>query len=42
LIEQILITRKHKTHGFTIFNYGVTESRELLPLLGLGITAPQK
>jgi uncharacterized lipoprotein YddW (UPF0748 family) len=42
LIEQIKITRKHQTHGFTIFNYSVTESRELLPLLGLGITAPQK
>jgi uncharacterized lipoprotein YddW (UPF0748 family) len=42
LIEQINITRRHQTHGFTIFNYGVTESRELLPLLGLGITAPGK
>jgi len=42
LIEQIMITRQYKTRGFTIFNYGVTESRDLLPLLGLGITAPQK
>ena len=42
LIEQITITRRYQTHGFTIFNYGVTESRDLLPLLGLGITAPQK
>lgn len=38
-IEQILITRGHKTGGFVIFNYGVAESQELLPLLGMGITA---
>jgi uncharacterized lipoprotein YddW (UPF0748 family) len=38
-IEQILITRGHKTGGFVIFNYGAPESRELLPLLGMGITA---
>jgi hypothetical protein len=42
LIEQISITRRYQTHGFTIFNYGVTESRDLLPLLGLGITLPKK
>lgn len=42
LIEQISITRRYQTHGFTIFNYGVTESRDLLPLLGLGITLPEK
>ena len=42
LIEQITITRRYQTHGFTIFNYGVTESRDLLPQLGLGITAPRK
>ena len=42
LIEQINITRRYQTHGFTIFNYGVTESRDLLPLLGLGATAPKK
>jgi uncharacterized lipoprotein YddW (UPF0748 family) len=40
LIEQISITRRYQTHGFTIFNYGVTESRDLLPLLGLGTTLP--
>ncbi len=39
LIDQIDITRRLRTGGFTIFNYGVRESRELLPLLGLGITA---
>ena len=38
LIEQIKVTRQHQTGGFTIFNYAVPESRELLPLLGLGIT----
>jgi uncharacterized lipoprotein YddW (UPF0748 family) len=38
-IEQINITRRHQTHGFVIFNYGVKESSELLPMLGLGITA---
>ena len=42
LIAQISLTRQHQTHGFTIFNYGITESRDLLPQLGLGITAPQK
>jgi hypothetical protein len=39
LIEQINITRRHETGGFVIFNYGVPESREVLPKLGLGITA---
>ena len=40
-IEQILVTRQHHTGGFTIFNYGVSECKDLLPLLGLGITAKQ-
>jgi len=39
VIEQIQITRRLKTGGFTIFNYGVTEAKELVPLLGLGVTA---
>ena len=38
-ISQIGITRSHHTGGFTIFNYGVSECRELLPMLGLGITS---
>ncbi len=38
VIEQIEIARKHHTGGFIIFNYGVAESRDLIPLLGLGIT----
>ena len=38
LIEQINITRRHQTGGFTIFNYGSREAREVLPLLGNGLT----
>jgi uncharacterized lipoprotein YddW (UPF0748 family) len=38
-IEQINITRRYQTHGFVIFNYGVKESKDLLPMLGMGITA---
>jgi uncharacterized lipoprotein YddW (UPF0748 family) len=40
VIDQILLTRKHGTGGFTIFNYNTREASEVLPLLGLGITAP--
>jgi uncharacterized lipoprotein YddW (UPF0748 family) len=39
VIEQINVTRRHHTGGFVIFNYALTESEELLPMLGLGITA---
>ena len=38
LIEQINITRKHKTGGFTIFNYATVEANHILPKLGKGIT----
>jgi len=38
LIEHINITRRLGTGGFTIFNYGPTETNEVLPLLGKGIT----
>jgi uncharacterized lipoprotein YddW (UPF0748 family) len=38
-IEEILVTRKNNTGGFMIFNYGQREADELVPLLGLGITA---
>ena len=31
IIEQINITRRLNTRGFIIFNYGVPESREILP-----------
>lgn len=39
VIDQIRITRQFGTRGFTIFNYGVPESAEILPMLGQGITA---
>ena len=42
LIEQIEVTRRHKTGGFTVFNYGPREAREVLPLLGKGLTRVQK
>jgi uncharacterized lipoprotein YddW (UPF0748 family) len=38
VIGQIQTTRKHKTGGFLIFNYGTSEATELLPVLGSGIT----
>jgi len=38
LIEQIDITRQLKTGGFTVFNYGLTEATQVLPLLGEGMT----
>ena len=38
-IEEIEITRRYRTGGFVIFNYGVAESTQLLPMLNLGITA---
>jgi len=38
LIEQIKITRRHRTGGFTIFNYGPAEARHIVPQCGKGIT----
>jgi uncharacterized lipoprotein YddW (UPF0748 family) len=38
-IGQINVTRRHDTKGFIIFNYGVSEAKDLVPMLGLGITA---
>ncbi len=38
LIEQINITRGLNTGGFTVFSYGQTEARDILPRLGKGIT----
>ena len=38
VVDQINITRRHKTRGFVLFEYGVAESQELLPMLGIGIT----
>ncbi len=40
LIEQINITRKHGTGGFTVFNY-TPSAAGLLPLCGAGATRPQ-
>ena len=42
LIEQIGITRRHETGGFTIFNYGPRQAEEVLPLLGKGLTKVDK
>jgi len=41
LIEQITITRRLRTGGFTIFNYGVPEAARIVPLCGKGITRRQ-
>ncbi len=38
LIDQINITRKLHTGGFTIFNYGNSEAKDVVPLCGHGIT----
>jgi len=38
LIEQIGVTRKLGTGGFTVFNYGPNEAREMINQLGLGMT----
>ncbi len=39
VIQQILATRRHHTAGFTIFNLGPAETRDLLPRLSMGVTA---
>lgn len=41
LIEQIAITRKHNTGGFTVFNYSHLEADRVVPQLGKGITRKQ-
>ena len=38
LIRQILITRRHQTGGFTIFQYDFAAANEVLPACGRGIT----
>ncbi len=40
LIEKIKVTRKYGTGGFTIFQLNQTSFKEIVPLCGLGITAP--
>jgi uncharacterized lipoprotein YddW (UPF0748 family) len=42
VIDQIKISRQYRTGGFTIFNYSVPESAEILPMLGQGISAPNE
>jgi len=42
LIEQIGVTRQLDTGGFTVFNYGSQQARQVLPLLGKGTTRVQK
>jgi len=39
VIGQIQITRRRQAGGFVIFNYGATEARDLVPMLGRGSTA---
>ena len=38
VIGQIQLARQNDTRGFVIFNYGVTEAKDLVPMLGKGIT----
>ena len=38
LIDQILITRRHRMGGFTVFEYGASEAKTVVPLCGIGIT----
>jgi uncharacterized lipoprotein YddW (UPF0748 family) len=38
VIDQVLITRKHQTGGFTIFQYGKAQMDSVVPLCGLGLT----
>jgi len=38
MIDQIRTTRRLQTGGFTVFNYAATQARDVLPLLGQGIT----
>lgn len=40
VIEQVRIAERLGAAGFVVFNYGVAEYEELVPLLGLGILRP--
>lgn len=42
VIGQIDITRRCRTGGFVVFNYDSRAAREILPMLGKGITRPTK
>ena len=37
-LQQILLTRRHSTGGFMVFDYGDVHAHGLLPLLGQGAT----
>ena len=41
VIEQINVARRYHTGGFVLFSYDATTAQDLLPALGLGITAPR-
>jgi len=38
LVDKVAVTRRYKTGGFTVFQYAGAEAREVLPLLGKGLT----
>ncbi len=42
LVDQVNITRRLGTGGFTIFNYNRSEAEELLPLCGMGLTGKSR
>jgi len=42
LIDQMNITRRLKTGGFTVFNYADLEARDVVPACGKGITKKQR
>ncbi len=42
VIEQVRIAERLGAAGFVVFNYGVVEYEELVPLLGLGILRPAR
>jgi len=41
LIEQISITRRLRTHGFTIFEYQASATQDAVPMCGKGVTRKQ-
>jgi len=38
IVQQILVTRRHQTRGFMMFDYGDVHANGLLPMLGQGAT----
>ena len=39
-IDQVDVSRQLGTGGFTVFDYGVFEAEEIVPLSGIGLTRP--